>query len=239
MNLKRHAVNWVFSYIKSLIFQMECPWNDLKKISENIFSLYKLFFKHVHVHSLSLLLLARRQISPELTLRSHGTLSVSIVRLVIRALKCRIQWRLLLGSLGHGMRLITRRTWWLNQRHWHMTVVVVAGWNVRILTRQSITAWDIRTFSYGCCRCTYQWHDESFAVRWRDMRAEVVMHWVAVARWDGIKIGAVPKRGIRILATNTLVLPSSRLVRVVRVLLAVDGSQSLCFHDERLLFFVA
>lgn len=120
-----------------------------------------------------------------------------------------------------------------------MTVVILARWNVRILTRQSIAAWNIWTFSYSGCRSTYQRHNESFAVWRRYMRAKIVMHWVAVTRGEGIKVGAVPKRGIGVLASSALVLPPTWLVRVVRILLAVDWSQSLGFHHEWLLFFVA
>ena len=71
------------------------------------------------------------------------------------------------------------------------------------------------------------------------MWAEIMVHWVAVARRNGVKARAVPKRSICIFAAGTFVLSSTRFVRIVRVLLAVNRSQSLGFHDEGLLFFVA
>lgn len=54
------------------------------------------------------------------------------------------------------------------------------------------------------------------------MRAEVVMHRVAVARREDIEVRAVPKRRVGVFATSALVLSSTRFVGVVWILLAVD-----------------
>lgn len=179
------------------------------------------------------------KISSELALWSHRALPVSIIRFVIRALKCREHWRLFGGSLGQSVCLIGGILW--NQRHWYMAVMVLACWHVRVLamTRESIAARNKRTFRCACSGSAYQWHHKRLAVRWRDVWAEVVVHGIAVTGRDGIKTGAVSKRGIRILAARTLVLSSARLVRVVGILLAVDGSKSLGFHHEGLLLLVA
>lgn len=103
-----------------------------------------------------------------------------------------------------------------------MTVVIVTWWNMRILAGQSIAARDVWAFSYRSCGSTYQRHDKSFAVRWRNVWAQVVMHWVAIAGRECFKVRAVPKCSIGVLATSALVLSTTRLVGVVRVLLAVN-----------------
>ena len=176
---------------------------------------------------------------PQLTLWSHGALSVSIIRLVIRTLKRRKHWCLLGDSFGQCVRLIASILW--NTGHWNMTMMILAGWDVMLLPMagKSISSWNIWTFRCTCSRSSYNWHHKCFTVRWRNVWAEIMVHWVAVARRNGVKVRAVPKRSICIFAAGTFVLSSTRFVRIVRVLLAVNRSQSLGFHDEGLLFFVA
>lgn len=176
-----------------------------------------------------------RQVSSKLALWSHRALPVSIIRLVIRTLKCRIDRGLLGSSFGQGVRLVSRILW--NQCHWHMAMVVLARCHMRILASESVTTRNIRTFRCTCGRSKCR-HYKRLTVRWRDVWSKVVVHRVAVTRRDGVKVRAVPERGVRILAACTLVLSSARLVGVIRVFLAVDGPQSLGFHHERLLLLI-
>ena len=106
------------------------------------------------------------KVSSELILRSHRALPMSIIRLVIRTLKCRIHGRLFGGSLGQCVRLIARVLG--NQRHWHMAVMIVTWRHVRVLcmARDGIAARNIRTFrcsSRG--RSAYQRHHKRLTVR--------------------------------------------------------------------------
>ena len=154
-----------------------------------------------------------RQVNSKLILRSHRALPMSIVRLVIRTLECRIHGRLFRGSLGQRVRLIARI--WGNQRHRHMAVMVVTWGHARVLgmARDGIAARNIRTFRCSSCgRSAHQWHHKCLTVRRREVRTEVVVHGIAVTWRDCVEIGAVPKCGVRILTAGTLVLPSARLV---------------------------
>lgn len=183
--------------------------------------------------------LSRQISSKRLTLGSHRALAVSIVRLVIWALKCRIHGCLFWTSFRQRMRLIPRV--WRNQGHWYVTVMVVVWRHERVLpmTRQSVAAWNIWTLGCTSGRTSNQWHHKCLAIWWRNVWAEVVVHGVPVTRWNCVKVGAVPKCGVRILAAGSFVLPSTRLVGVVGVLLAVNRSQSLGLHHEGLLLLIA
>ena len=92
---------------------------------------------------------------------------------------------------------------------------------MRILAWYRVSTWNVWAFSNGCCGCVNQRHHEGFTVR-RNVRAEVMMHWVAVAGREDIEVGAVTKRGVGVFAASIFVLPSTRFVRVVWILLAMN-----------------